>query len=194
VTTFDDVAAQRDRSGLISRSGRAYAYPVYLSSFERQDDFIYPLQDESNEYRQQVIRWYQDMARSIDYLETRSDIDADRLAYMGTSLGGRMGAIMVALEPRFRTAVLNVAGLSPKPTQPVVDPFNFASRVTVPVLVISGEFDPIFPMEMSARPFFEALGDIEKEHYIGAGAHFVPWPEFAQQTLGWLDRQLGPVR
>ena len=189
---------QRSSAGLatrlVTRSGRAFAYPMYLSTFDRDDDFVYPLQDESNDYRDHVISWYQDLARSLDYLETRSDIDSGKFAYLGASWGGRMGSIMLALESRFRVGILNVAGFSPKPTQPAVDPFNFAPRVRVPVRMMSGQFDPMFPLEPSARPLFEALGDIDKDHYISAGAHFVPWPEFAQQTLEWLDRYLGPVR
>ena len=100
---------------------------------------------------------------------------------------------MLALEPRFQAAVLNVWGLSPTPTQGVVDPFNFLPRVEVPTLVLSGQFDPIFPLETSARPFFDGLGSDRKEHYVSDGAHFVPWPEFADQVLDWLDRHLGPT-
>jgi cephalosporin-C deacetylase-like acetyl esterase len=177
----------------VTRSGRALAFPMYMSTFERNDDFVYPLQDESNDYRDHVILWYQDLARSLDYLETRPDVDSEKFSYFGHSWGGRMGSIMLALESRFRVGVLYVAGFSPKPTQPAVDPFNFAPRVRVPVRIVSGQFDPIFPLEPSARPLFEALGDIDKDHYIAAGAHFVPWPELAQQSLDWLDRYLGPA-
>jgi predicted esterase len=190
---FTPEAGPRTPTALTVRSGRAFAYPVIDGSFERSDDFVYPLQDESNAYRDRVIAWYQDMARTLDYLETRPDLDPEKVAYFGSSLGGRVGAIMLALESRFRAAVLNVAGLSPKPTQPVVDPFNFLPRVEVPVLAMSGQFDPIFPLEPSARPFFRGLGSDVKEHYVSAGAHFVPWPELAAQTLDWLDRYLGPV-
>ncbi|MBT8487345.1 MAG: protein kinase [Gemmatimonadetes bacterium] len=188
------VAGPLSRSRLIVRSGRAFAYPVYLSTFDRDDDFVYLLQDESNDYRDHVIKWYKDLARSLDYLETRDELDPEKVGYLGYSWGARTGAIMLAVESRLKTGIMTVAGLSPKPTQPAVDPFHFASRVDVPVLVISGEFDPIYPMEMSARPFFEALGTDVKQHYIGPGAHFVPYPDFARETLAWLDRYLGPVR
>jgi tRNA A-37 threonylcarbamoyl transferase component Bud32/predicted esterase len=187
---FDIGAEPQTRVGLIVRSGRALAFPVIDGTFERADDFVYTLQDETNAYRDRVIAWYRDMGRTLDYIETRPDLDSERVAYFGHSLGGRMGAIMLALEPRFRTAVLYVAGLSPKPTQPVVDPFNFLPRVRAPVRVISGQFDPIYPLEISARPFFERLGSEVKDHYIAEGAHFVPWPRLAQQTLEWLDVHL----
>ena len=38
------------------------------------------------------------------------DIDVDRIAYLGASLGGIMGAELLALSPHVRAAVLTVAG------------------------------------------------------------------------------------
>ena len=57
-----------------------------------------------------------DLRRSVDYLETRPDIDRERLAYFGVSLGAIRGAIALAVEKRFKTAVLwsGGFGLSPK--------------------------------------------------------------------------------
>lgn len=40
--------------------------------------------------------------RTVDYLESRDDIQSDRLAYFGVSWGGRLGAIIPAVEPRLR--------------------------------------------------------------------------------------------
>ena len=50
-----------------------------------------------------------DLGRSFDYLHTRSDIDARKLAYYGDSMGAAQGARLIAVEPRFRTAVLCTA-------------------------------------------------------------------------------------
>lgn len=50
--------------------------------------------------------------RSIDYVETRKDLDASRLAYYGLSWGGAMGAILPAVEPRIKANILYVAGLN----------------------------------------------------------------------------------
>ena len=142
---------------MIVRSGRAFAFPIYKSTYERQDDYVYRLQDPSNDHREHVLQWRQDLGRSLDYLQTRPDVDSNRFAYFGYSWGGQFGAIMLAVEPRFRAAVLTVPGFSPLPTQPVVDPFNFVSRVRLPVLMLSGEYDQTFPLETAARPFFDFL-------------------------------------
>jgi dienelactone hydrolase len=41
----------------------------------------------------------------LDYLETRSDVDAGAVAVLGISLGGYFAARVAAFEPRFRAAV-----------------------------------------------------------------------------------------
>ena len=107
-----------------------------------------------------------------------------------------MGAIMLAVEPRFRAAVLDVPGLSPLPTQPIVDPFNFVSRVQLPVLMLSGEYDQTYPLETSAQPFFDFLGTEEpdKKHFIAAGGHIISLIDITRETLDWFDRYLGEVR
>ncbi len=107
-----------------------------------------------------------------------------------------MGAIMLAVEPRFRAAVLDVPGLSPLLTQPAVDPFNFVSRVELPVLMLSGEYDQTYPLETSAQPFYDFLGTAEPDKYqfIAAGGHIIPFIDMTRETLDWFDRYLGEVR
>ncbi len=175
------------------QSGRAVALPVFESMWEREDDYEYSRQDPSNDHRDHVISWRQDMGRILDYLETRPDIDSDGFSYVGVSWGGRMGAIMLAVEPRFRAGVLHVGGLSLRPTQPVVEPLNFAPRVTTPVLMLNGRYDMIYPLETQSKPLFELLGSEEKFHYISDGGHNVPYLELIRETLRWLDTYVGPV-
>ena len=43
-----------------------------------------------------------------------------------------MAPIALAAEPRFKVAVLYVAGFRFPRSMPEVDPFNFVSRVTIP--------------------------------------------------------------
>ena len=181
---------------MLVRSGRAVAYPIYKSTYERQDDYAYRLQDPSNDHRDHVIQWRQDLGRSLDYLQTRPEADSDRFGYFGSSWGGRMAAIMLAVEPRFRAAVLRVPGLTPLPTQPVVDPFNFVSRVQLPVLMMNGEYDQVYPLETAARPFFDLLGtdDTDKAHFIAPGGHTIPIVDQTRETLNWFDRYMGEVR
>ncbi len=106
-----------------------------------------------------------------------------------------MGPIMLAVEERFKVGVLLVAGLAFQKTQPEVDPFNFLSRVTVPVLMLNGRYDFFFPLETSQQPFFDQLGTPpeHKKMFVYEGGHSVPRTELIKETLNWLDRYLGPV-
>ena len=82
----------------ILRSGRALVYPVYKGTYDRNSDLQSDVQNDSNLYRDHVIAWSRDLGRAIDYLETRDDIDTERVAYLGFSWGVAMGPIMAAME------------------------------------------------------------------------------------------------
>ena len=62
--------------------------------------------------------------------------------------------------------------------------------------MISGEYDQIFPLETSARPFYDFLGvkEPDKLQFIAPGAHVVPLTDLVRETQAWLDKHLGPVR
>jgi formylglycine-generating enzyme required for sulfatase activity/dienelactone hydrolase len=180
----------------IVKSGRAVMFPIYKSTFERWDGLHSDYPDESNFYRDHVVMWAKDLRRSIDYLQTRSDIDTGQLAYYGVSWGGYLGGLMPAVEPRFKTVVLLVAGLENQRGQPEVEPINFLPRITVPVLMLNGRYDYYFPVESSQRPFFRFLGtpSQHKRQVISEGGHSVPRTQLIAEILNWLDRYLGPVR
>src|SRR4030042_5499426 len=111
--------------------------------------------DETNSYRDHVIQWGQDLSRSLDYLESRADIDFDKLAYYGYSWGGRLGGLMVAVGGRFKTAILCIAGFRFQKQKPEVDPFHFVSRVRISALMLNGRYDSFFPHETSQIPMFK---------------------------------------
>ncbi len=51
-----------------------------------------------------------DHQRVLDWVETRPELDAERIGVFGVSLGGIKGALLVALDNRVRAAVLALAG------------------------------------------------------------------------------------
>jgi dienelactone hydrolase len=134
--------------------------------------------------------WARDLARSIDYLESREDMDTDRLAFYGVSWGGVMGTILPAVEPRIKVNVLYVAGLLFQRSLPEVDQINYVSRVTAPTIMINGEFDFFFPVETSQKPLYDLLGapEQDKKYVVHPGSHAVPRSELIKETLAWLDR------
>jgi dienelactone hydrolase len=131
----------------------------------------------------------------MDYVSTRTDVDTTRFAYAGTSWGGRMAGVMLAVEPRFRAAVLNVPGVSEAAFRPEEDAVNFLPRIRIPVLMLSGKYDSVYPYELSQLPFVRLLGTppAMKRHVIFEGGHFLPRPQMMEESLNWLDKYLGPV-
>jgi dienelactone hydrolase len=180
----------------IVRSGRVVVHPVYKSTYERQDSLHSDYPDLSNFYKEHVVAWVKDMRRSIDYLETRPDMDTARVAYYGVSWGGYLGGLMPALEPRFKAVVLLVAGLEFQRGQPEVEPINYLPHIKVPVLMLNGQYDHYFPVETAQRPMFRLLGTPpdRKRQVISEGGHFVPRTTLVKETLDWLDRYLGPAK
>jgi eukaryotic-like serine/threonine-protein kinase len=178
------------------QNGRAVIHPILQGTYERDIGRAVSDPDESHAYREWVIQLRKDVSRALDYLATRADIDTSRIGYMGYSWGGRVGGIMLALEPRFDAAVLAVAGLNAGRALPEVDDLNYVPRVRVPVLMLNGRHDPTFPLEAQALPMFELLGTPpeHKRNVIVDGAHFVPRHVLIRETLAWFDRYLGPVR
>jgi eukaryotic-like serine/threonine-protein kinase len=182
--------------GFIMKSGRALVFPIYKSTFERQDSLHSDLQEESVAYKDHLVMWAKDLGRTIDYLETRKDMRADRVAYLGVSWGGFLGGIMPAIEKRIRVVVLNVGGMAMEQALPEADQINYLPRVTQPVLMLNGEYDNYFPVETAQKPLFRLLGtpQNDKKMIVYPSGHLVPRVEFMKETLAWLDEYLGPAQ
>ena len=138
------------RLDFIIKSGRAVLYPVYQGTYERR------LPGGTTPYglnrRDQVIEWSKDLGRSIDYLETRPDLDRREIAYLGLSLGAAHAPILVALEERIKACVLLDGGFYFFPVPPEIDQVNFAPHMKQPALMINGRHDYIFPNQTAQVP------------------------------------------
>jgi dienelactone hydrolase len=166
--------------------------PIYKGTYERRVQNI----EGPNIWRDLSIQIAKDFFTSIDYLETRKDIDHDRLGYYGLSWGASAGPTLLALEKRMKVAVLVGGGLDSERESPEIDPFNFASRVTVPVLMINGRYDFGRPLNTVQVPLFRLLGTSprDKRHALFDSGHVPPRNDIIKETLDWLDHYLGPVK
>src|SRR5207249_1776121 len=180
----------------IVKSGRAFVHPIYKSTYERHDGLKSDVPDFTAFYRDHVIDWSKDLGRTIDYIQTRQDLDHSKLAYYGLSWGAYLGNILPALEKRIKVNVLLGGGFDLLKKLPEVDEVNFAPRVTVPTLMINGRNDQFFPLETSQNPMFKFLGTPEKDkrHSVFDAGHIPPHDHMIKETLDWLDRYMGPVR
>jgi formylglycine-generating enzyme required for sulfatase activity/predicted Ser/Thr protein kinase len=179
----------------IMRSGRALMIPIYKGTYERSYLQGGKPAATSNFWRDIIVACSKDLGRSLDYLESRPDIDRTKLAYYGNSAGALWGSDFLAVDSRFRAAVFIVGGLSFEPYVPEADPLHFAPRVHTPVLMLNGRYDFSFPLQICQVPLFRLLGvpDADKRHVLFDSAHTVPRGPMIKETLEWLDRYLGPI-
>jgi hypothetical protein len=89
-------------------------------------------------------------ARSLDYLETRPDIDGNRLGVLGVS--GFFDFYVLALDERLKVGVVHGGGLSPFKMPAEADPLNFVPRIRQPVLMLNGRFDSTIRSSSSSGP------------------------------------------
>jgi len=182
------------------RNGRAVLFPVYMGTFERTGDMtgakLGPDPEYSYAYTEFLTKWVKDFRRCLDYLETRPELDREKIAYFGYSWGGYLGLIIPAIEPRIKANILHLGGLGGSAAQPEAQGLNYISRVKVPTLMLNGKYDMQFPLETAVRPALKLLGtpDKDKKLMIYDTDHYVPKQELSKESLAWLDRYLGPVR
>jgi dipeptidyl aminopeptidase/acylaminoacyl peptidase len=168
------------------RTGFAVIHPIYEGHFGREGSRV---------MRERLTHWTMDIRRSIDYLETREDIAADKVAFYGHSYGAWNGPIFTAMEPRFKASVLFAGGALKRRWPAELQPLNHAPRATVPVLMVNGRDDFYYP-EPAQRRLFDLLGapEADKRYVPLEGGHFPgDWPGVMKEILDWLERYLGPA-
>lgn len=163
--------------------------------------------------RRASLQTVTDLRRGMDLLETRPEIDATRIGFIGVSLGGILGAVFVAQEPRVRTAVLWSAGgdwarLVAESTHPFaqrlradgavdlatiraqlseVDPVRSADRIAPrPLLMLHGTRDTTVPAAC-ARALYQAARPPKRLVWL-PGGHVPEVSTMLHQTLAWLDQ------
>jgi dienelactone hydrolase len=177
------------------KMGYAFFYPIYKGTINRQDALKSDYADKTDLYKDHVIMWGKDMKRSIDVIESRSDLDVSNLLYFGVSWGGEMANIMIPIEPRIKRAVLLVAGLEFEEAKPEVEAASYTPFIKVPILMLNGKYDYFFPSETSQKPMFELIGTNknDKYWYLHESSHTVPLDEFTKKVKIFLDKYSKPA-
>lgn len=97
----------------ILKSGRAFAIIAFDDSFGRRwPDSRRDATARADCYRLHLVHHRQDLGRTLDYRETREDIDAGRIGWLGISLGSQAMMPPLAVEPRIGAAVLIGCGMA----------------------------------------------------------------------------------
>jgi eukaryotic-like serine/threonine-protein kinase len=182
-----------DVLGPLVRAGRALFTVVMEGMTERE----YPVGYEwpatnSVAFRDQMVRRATELRLGLDYLETRPDIDAGALAYVGASWGAGSRLLFAAIDDRFRATVLIGAGIDERvhPTLPEASNINFAPRISGPKLVVNGAEDEEHPWRTRALPLWNLLTEPRELALFDGVGHFPPAELRVPAIREFLDRHL----
>jgi eukaryotic-like serine/threonine-protein kinase len=178
------------------KSGRA-VLAVVLKGFPERDwpTSRTPPARATVEYRDQILNWLIDERRGLDYVATRTDLDASRVAYVALSVDGGLKLGLPAIDPRYRSVVLVGAALYQSDTQllPEINPVNLVPHIRAPKLVIQGRYDEDSRLKTQAEPLHKLLRE-PKRILLYDGGHIPGLELFVPAVNGWLDETMGPVK
>lgn len=158
-----------------------------------------------------------DLRRGIDYLESRPEIDASRVGYIGASMGGILGSIFGGVDTRLKAPILLVAGgnwkvlmeqsnLSPLKQAGIteeqrkealrvmdaVDPIHWVGKISPrPVLMINGDNDQVVTVDSNKA--LHAAANEPKQIIWYKGDHVPPPTEFLNlitTVTNWLNKNV----
>lgn len=124
------------------------------------DDYDFDLVDGYRYWtRDMVTQTVFDLRRAVDFIETRKDLDPERIGFLGISLGGIIGTIFCSIDERVEVPVIVLAGgqlnlmfgqkaLSQETRDylSVIDPINYVRQISPrPLLMINAEHDDVVP-------------------------------------------------
>ena len=113
----------------------------------------------TNTYREHVIAWAKDVRRTVDYLESRPDIDREPDRVHGPELGRGDGADLRWPSSRAsRRRSSSSAGSTSSGRSRRSKAINFAPRAKMPVLMLNGRFDFYLPEDGTQIPMFRLFG------------------------------------
>jgi carboxymethylenebutenolidase len=134
--------------------------------------------------------WMKALWDAIGFVETQPQVDRERIALLGFSLGAYLSLANSAIDARVK-AVVEFFGGMPKE-------MHLFMRRVCPVLILHGEADPTIPVEEAyqLQKLLEKKGiPYEIKIYPGAGHGFEDetiWRDAGLRSLQFLRKYLNP--
>ena len=185
---IDDINPGEFSLDFLIKSGKTLVWPAWKGSLNRMPP-TGSGGDRMREFRNLYIAWANDTDKTIDYLETRNDIDLDNIFYLGMSYGSLFNTHTLLFENRYKGAILYVGGVFPT-FPPLVDGINHMPRINIPFLMLNGEQDYLVP-KAAAMFFYQSTGTPEKDKKIvfyDSGHWPLPRNQMIKETLDFIKK------
>lgn len=144
-----------------------------------------------------------DLRRAVDFINTRDELDHERIGYYGISLGGIIGTIFCSVEERVKVPVIVLAGGSlnlmfgidalsndTKDYLSIIDPINFVEMISPrPLLMINAENDDVVPA-ITSKLLFKAAKEPKKIIWYPAKHHDLPVKTVYHDGIRWFNEYL----
>ena len=185
---IDDINPGEFSLDFLIKSGKTLVWPAWKGSLNRMPA-TRSGGDRMRDFRNLYIAWVGDTNKTLDYLETRNDIDTDNIFYLGMSYGALFNTHTLLFENRYKGAILYVGGVFPT-YPPLVDGINHMPRIDTPFLMLNGEQDYLVP-KSAAMYFYQSTGTPEKDKKIvfyDSGHWPLPRNQMIKETLDFIKK------
>ncbi len=170
--------------------------------FEEEIDFSFT-NDNKYRSREVIIQTVFDLRRGMDFLETRKEVDANRVGYYGISLGGIIGTIFSGVDERVKASVIAIAGgglnlmfgtdaLSDKALDffSIMDPVNYVELISPrPLLMINARNDEVVP-PFTSKLLFKKAGNPKEIIWYDAKHKTLPQDKVFLDGVNWYKKYL----
>ena len=144
-----------------------------------------------------------DLRRSIDFLETRPEINSSRIGYYGISLGGIIGTIFSGVDDRVKAPVIALAGgnlslmfgleaLSDDTQEffSIIDPINFVELIAPrPLLMINAENDEVID-PLTSKMLYQAADEPKEIIWYPSRHRDLPIEKAYPDGVEWFNKYL----
>lgn len=138
--------------------------------------------------REIYVQTVVDYRRVLDYLQTRPEIDADRMGVLGYSMGGTQAILLTAVEPRIQAAVACATPADPEKFS-LLAPQNYVRALgDRPLFLVAGDNDPMCTVAQS-KALFALLDSPAKQLRFYGGNHRLT-ADFVPDAVDWLFHHL----
>jgi dienelactone hydrolase len=169
-----------------------------------ENDFDFDLTGDTRYWTRDIItQTVFDLRRTVDFIETRKELDATKIGFLGISLGGITGTVFCGVDKRVKVPVIVLAGgklnlmfgkkalsADTKDFLSIIEPNNYVKQISPrPLLMLNAENDDIIPPLMSKLLYKKAKSPKELIWYP-AKHHTIPIQEVYQDGIKWFDKYL----